>query len=144
MSTEATPGPTTAHVEFEPFDSKLSSQVSALHAQLEALTTSVAQLRRDTPTTAANIYAVALAKALVDDDLDEELSPPISDEETGFDIPESWQGAETTYEYGLRTLVTLQGKSLDMTRGRQSKGVTETMGKADRARKAIDMVERLC
>ncbi|GLI74674.1 hypothetical protein PoHVEF18_002920 [Penicillium ochrochloron] len=47
-------------VEYEPFDSELASRVSTLYAQLESLTTTVAQLRREAPRKAAKAYATQL------------------------------------------------------------------------------------
>ncbi|KAL2788480.1 kinetochore protein Mis14 like-domain-containing protein [Aspergillus keveii] len=61
-------------VEYEPYDAKLAARVSSLYAQLESLTTTVAQLRRDAPGKAARQYAEQLNKAIEEDDkdLDEE------------------------------------------------------------------------
>lgn len=60
-------------VEYEQYDTALASRVTSLYAQLESLTTTVAQLRRDVPGKAARAYADALAKALDEDDADSEL-----------------------------------------------------------------------
>lgn len=60
-------------VEYEPYDTALAARVTSLYAQLESLTTTVAQLRRDAPKKAARGYADALRKALDEDD---ELLPP--------------------------------------------------------------------
>ncbi|TPR09992.1 Cleavage and polyadenylation factor 2 C-terminal family protein [Aspergillus niger] len=43
----------TEQVEYEAYDGKLASRVTSLYAQLESLTTTVAQLRRDAPGRAA-------------------------------------------------------------------------------------------
>ncbi|CAI7609522.1 unnamed protein product [Penicillium pancosmium] len=51
-------------VEYEPYDSELASRVTALYAQLESLTTGVAQLRRDAPRKAAKEYAQQLAQVM--------------------------------------------------------------------------------
>ncbi|KAL4958210.1 kinetochore protein Mis14 like-domain-containing protein [Aspergillus filifer] len=64
-------------VEYEPFDAKLAARVTALYAQLESLTTTVAQLRRDAPGKAARGYVEALGKVIEEEDkfgeeLDEE------------------------------------------------------------------------
>ncbi|KAL4800435.1 kinetochore protein Mis14 like-domain-containing protein [Aspergillus venezuelensis] len=55
-------------VEYEPFDAKLAARVTALYAQLESLTTTVAQLRRDAPGKAARGYAEALGKVIEEED----------------------------------------------------------------------------
>ncbi|KAL4906142.1 kinetochore protein Mis14 like-domain-containing protein [Aspergillus multicolor] len=51
-------------VEYEPFDGKLAARVTSLYAQLESLTTTVAQLRRDAPGRAARQYAEELEKVI--------------------------------------------------------------------------------
>ncbi|PGH21560.1 hypothetical protein AJ80_03120 [Polytolypa hystricis UAMH7299] len=55
-------------IEYEPFDANLASRVTALYAQLESLTTTVAQMRRDAPGRAAKVLGEELEKALVDDE----------------------------------------------------------------------------
>ncbi|KAL1854227.1 hypothetical protein Plec18167_000145 [Paecilomyces lecythidis] len=55
-------------VEYEPYDGKLASRLTSLYAQLESLTTTVAQLRRDAPGRAARNYAQELKNALQEDD----------------------------------------------------------------------------
>ncbi|KAJ9319522.1 hypothetical protein DTO271D3_291 [Paecilomyces variotii] len=55
-------------VEYEPYDGKLASRLTSLYAQLESLTTTVAQLRRDAPGRAAKNYAQELKNALREDD----------------------------------------------------------------------------
>lgn len=55
-------------MEYEAYDSNLAARVSSLYAQLESLTTTVAQLRRDAPGKAARNFADALNDALGRDD----------------------------------------------------------------------------
>ncbi|OJD18532.1 hypothetical protein AJ78_01448 [Emergomyces pasteurianus Ep9510] len=55
-------------VEYEPYDTALAARVAGLYAQLESLTTTVAQLRRDAPGKAAGAYAEALREGLKEDD----------------------------------------------------------------------------
>ncbi|EAS36596.3 kinetochor protein Mis14/NSL1 [Coccidioides immitis RS] len=55
-------------VEYEPYDSQLAARVTSLYAQLESLTTTVAQMRRDAPVKAAKKYAKMLRDALEEDD----------------------------------------------------------------------------
>lgn len=55
-------------IEYEPFDAALAGRVTSLYAQLESLTTTVAQMRRDAPAKAAREYADALKGALAEDD----------------------------------------------------------------------------
>lgn len=61
---------TTPHetVEYEPYDGKLAARVSSLYAQLESLTTTVAQLRRDAPRKAAKMYAANLRRTIDEED----------------------------------------------------------------------------
>jgi kinetochor protein Mis14/NSL1 len=55
-------------VEYEPFDGKLAARVASLYAQLESLTTTVAQLRRDAPRRAAREYAKELGRIIEEED----------------------------------------------------------------------------
>ncbi|KKZ59849.1 hypothetical protein EMCG_05311 [[Emmonsia] crescens] len=59
-------------IEYEPYDTELAARVSSLYAQLESLTTTVAQLRRDAPGRAARAYAEALRGVLKEEDEEEE------------------------------------------------------------------------
>ncbi|KAL4945192.1 kinetochore protein Mis14 like-domain-containing protein [Aspergillus oleicola] len=72
-------------VEYEAFDGKLAARVTALYAQLESLTTTVAQLRRDAPAKAARGYVEALGRVIEEEDkeeLDEEGDKGEGDEDT--------------------------------------------------------------
>ncbi|PYH89443.1 Mis14-domain-containing protein [Aspergillus ellipticus CBS 707.79] len=73
----------TEQVEYEAYDGKLASRVTSLYAQLESLTTTVAQLRRDAPGRAARAYAEKLSRAIEEDDEgeDEELKEEEEEEE---------------------------------------------------------------
>lgn len=77
----------TETVEYEPYDSELASRVTALYAQLESLTTSVAQLRRDAPRKAAEGYAAQLAQVMKieegEEEEDEEIDEVEDTAETG-------------------------------------------------------------
>ena len=55
-------------VEYEAFDTNLAARVTSLYAQLESLTTTVAQLRRDAPRRAAGMYAEELGRVLEGDE----------------------------------------------------------------------------
>ncbi|KAL2364458.1 hypothetical protein RJZ56_002606 [Blastomyces dermatitidis] len=59
-------------VEYEPYDTELAARVAGLYAQLESLTTTVAQLRRDAPGKAAGQYAEALRGVLEEEEEEEE------------------------------------------------------------------------
>ncbi|EEQ30626.1 conserved hypothetical protein [Microsporum canis CBS 113480] len=59
-------------IEYEPFDTDLATRLTSLYAQLESLTTTVAQMRRDAPLKAAKAYEDALNNALLNDDEDED------------------------------------------------------------------------
>jgi kinetochor protein Mis14/NSL1 len=65
----------TETVEYEAYDTELASRVTALYAQLESLTTGIAQQRRDAPRRAAKEYAAQL-KALIQEEVEEEYHPP--------------------------------------------------------------------
>ncbi|KAK2743275.1 hypothetical protein FQN57_004964 [Myotisia sp. PD_48] len=59
-------------VEYEPYDTALAARLTSLYAQLESLTTTVAQMRRDAPLKATRNYEEALRAALQDDDEEDE------------------------------------------------------------------------
>ncbi|PGH01320.1 hypothetical protein AJ79_07957 [Helicocarpus griseus UAMH5409] len=59
-------------VEYEPYDTALAARVAGLYAQLESLTMTVAQLRRDAPGRAAGGYAEALRGVIEEEELEEE------------------------------------------------------------------------
>jgi kinetochor protein Mis14/NSL1 len=106
--------------------------VAALYAQLEALTTTVAQMRRDAPARAARAYADALSKVVEEEDEDEldvqKVEEEDDDAEGGGDVlqrhpewklqmpfsteqeRERWREGEMAEVYAdaLRTLVRLQ------------------------------------
>ncbi|BDD56812.1 hypothetical protein MPDQ_005666 [Monascus purpureus] len=144
-------------IEYEPYDARLAARVTSLYAQLESLTTTVAQLRRDTPARAAREYGDQLKKALLEDDQEEEeqevavngggemdwdLHIPLGTEEEA----QRWKDGEVAqvYEDALRTLLRLQGEEEieEMGDGPDGDGaLATTVGKAERAIKAAEVVE---
>ncbi|KAJ5287493.1 Kinetochore Mis14 [Penicillium angulare] len=184
----------TETVEYEQFDSDLASRVSALYAQLESLTTSVAQLRRDAPRQAARAYAKELNRVIEDEGFEEEEEEEEADtmeedkaEEMDVDkdgangstkhnkdgeriplndslrkrkrpdpkweleIPlgteeeaERWRSGDMADVYGsaLRTLQRLQGEE-SVEEGTEGNALATTVGKAERAGRAADVVEHM-
>ncbi|CEL07914.1 hypothetical protein ASPCAL11068 [Aspergillus calidoustus] len=187
-------------VEYEPYDAKLAARVSSLYAQLESLTTTVAQLRRDAPGKAASQYAEQLNKAIEEDDKDLDEEEEVGEEEDegdqdknydvempdatqpqpvdaasttaqrrrrkpsknssvwNLDIPlgteheaERWHNGEIAevYEDALRTILRLQGEAAAGESGEtQSDGfdgnaLASTVGKAERASRAVEFVEKV-
>ncbi|KAJ9297793.1 hypothetical protein DTO271G3_4014 [Paecilomyces variotii] len=199
-------------VEYEPYDGKLASRLTSLYAQLESLTTTVAQLRRDAPGRAAKNYAQELKNALREDDEEfqkDELvdereqddadlemtdAPPKMEDEQSHDndnenaqnqnqsdsstaqrplrrsprikkewklsVPlgtveeeARWRNGEMAevYSDALRTLLRLQGEAVvgeehdesDSTSSRGTKALATTLGKAERAGRAADVVEHM-
>ncbi|RAO64222.1 uncharacterized protein BHQ10_000234 [Talaromyces amestolkiae] len=172
-------------IEYEPYDGNLASRVSSLYAQLESLTTTVAQLRRDAPGKAAKMYAANLRGVLEreDEEFDEqqqqqkrkrrrveggkdvdvdmeghddgEVQENI-DAEFRLDIPfgtqaerERWQSGEMAEVYTdtLRTLLRLQGEESSTEAASHNdsdkKAISTTVATAERAEKAVDVVERM-
>ncbi|KAJ5239880.1 kinetochore protein Mis14 like-domain-containing protein [Penicillium chermesinum] len=180
-------------VEYEAYDAELASRVTALYAQLESLTTTVAQLRRDAPRRAARDYGAELARVIqeedeagLDDGLDKESTQEHEDggrmdetadgEETSrneennteaqprrtkarrgpdpawtLEVPlgtdaeaERWRSGEMAevYEKTLRTLQRLQGDA-DMEDSAEGNALATTVGKAERAGRAADVVEQM-
>lgn len=150
-------------IEYEPFDGALASRVSSLYAQLESLTTGVAQLRREAPGKAAKMYADTLNNILKDEDAefdDESLTTTKvkeeDDNEWKLDIPfgsdaerERWQNGEMAevYTETLQTLLRLQGEYVEgdeqgsMEASRNA--LSTTIGKAERAGRAVDVVKKM-
>jgi kinetochor protein Mis14/NSL1 len=146
-------------IEYEAFDGALASRVSSLYAQLESLTTSVAQLRREAPGKAAKMYADTLNSILAEEDAEfESLSKEehTTEAEWKLDIPfgsdaerERWQNGEMAEVYSetLQTLLRLQGEyvegdeqgSLEASRN----ALSTTIGKAERAGRAVDVVKKM-
>ncbi|KAL4764285.1 uncharacterized protein BDW70DRAFT_129731 [Aspergillus foveolatus] len=188
-------------VEYEPFDGKLAARVASLYAQLESLTTTVAQLRRDAPRRAAREYAKELGRIIEEedkefddeeeDDADVEMNDVDADrnpdqlqtrpeedagntnegeqrrrgkvsrkKEWNLDIPlgtkqeaERWRNGEMAevYEDALRTLLRLQGEpvlgdddaALSKSDGVDGNALASTVGKAERAGRAVEFVEKI-
>lgn len=149
--------PPTETIEYEPFDTDLAARVTALYAQLESLTTTVAQLRRDAPRKAAGAYAEELARALDDEeeadqqqegaDGDRKGSQAQVDLGAAAGLPGNpaeaarWRNGEMaeTYDDALRTLLRLQGEDPEM----DGNALATTVGKAERAGRAADVVEKM-
>lgn len=170
-------------VEYEPYDTALAARVTSLYAQLESLTTTVAQLRRDAPRKAARMYAEELNKVLEGDDEDgledEEFGEEegLAKREDGGDVEmggagsstrrrrhvkpewkievplgseqesERWRNGEMAevYDDALRTLLRLQGEDTDavVDAGTDGNALATTLGKAERAERAAEVVEKM-
>jgi kinetochor protein Mis14/NSL1 len=186
---------TSETIEYEPYDGALAARVTSLYAQLESLTTTVAQRRRDAPKRAAKAYADALTKALAEDNaeaeaLDREVNGvdkdvemangttkteeaaaavsngnPTKDPPNGAFSPKSewelrvplgsdheaerWRDMAETYSDALRTLLRLQGEvvagddRIDLETADGSRALATTVGQAERAVRAVEVVERM-
>ncbi|EAW09565.1 uncharacterized protein ACLA_037750 [Aspergillus clavatus NRRL 1] len=181
-------------IEYEAYDTELAARVTALYAQLEALTTSVAQLRREAPARAARAYAEGLRKAIEeddgdadDDDEEDEYEEDEDKEVGGGDVPmpdveaaegnqatgsgerrqrarsarwelrvplgseretERWRdgGMTAVYEDALRGLLRLQGEvgaGEGGEDGVDGNALASTLGKAERAGRAVEVVEKM-
>ncbi|KAI2995148.1 hypothetical protein CBS147346_10093 [Aspergillus niger] len=187
----------TEQVEYEAYDGKLASRVTSLYAQLESLTTTVAQLRRDAPGRAAKAYAEQLRRALREDeqeteeeeeeeeemkeeedeegqqqqggDQDTEMTDagsttastqrkgPMTRSRAKLEVSlgteneaERWRSGEMAevYEDALRTLLRLQGEGVSGAEvdssgdGADGNALSSTLGKAERAGRAVEVVEK--
>ncbi|RAK99829.1 uncharacterized protein BO80DRAFT_465842 [Aspergillus ibericus CBS 121593] len=203
----------TEQVEFEAYDGKLAARVTSLYAQLESLTTTVAQLRRDAPGRAARLYAEQLRRAILEDEdedeegQDEEVEEGLKEESEQSAEGEGGEGRDTempdadvngntngnanteekktekktetrrrpmtraraklelslgseheaerwrsgemaeVYEDALRTLLRLQGEGvpgqeLSSAEGPDGNALASTLGKAERAGRAVEVVEK--
>ena len=151
---------TEEQVEYEPYDTRLASRVTSLYAQLESLTTTVAQLRRDAPARAAREYAEQLHKVLVEDDhhhieendheeeeeenkTEELLHVPLGSEQEAV----RWRNGDVAavYEQALRKLLHLQGETGEEEEDSDNTGdaLATTVGRAERAGRAAEVVEQM-
>ena len=156
-------------IEYEPYDADLAARVTSLYAQLESLTTTVAQLRRDAPAKAARDYTQVLKAAVNEDDNDlaeeegeqDRMDVDESGHKTTDDrwrlgvslgsekMAERWRDGEMADMYGeaLKTLIRLQGEDADVDAGSAGGGTTPglatTVGKVERAERAADVVEKI-
>ncbi|KAF7172300.1 hypothetical protein CNMCM5623_004539 [Aspergillus felis] len=190
----------TETIEYEPYDTELAARVTSLYAQLESLTTTVAQLRRDAPARAAKAYAEQLRKAIEEDEEDtgededvdgedgnesedghgegeEDVPMPDADARStttqngsrrlrrrpsksksarwNLQIPlgseheaERWRSREMAevYDDALRTLLRLQGEAVpgeQVESGPDGNALSSTLGKAERAGRAAEVVEKM-
>lgn len=157
----------TETVEYEPYDRQLAARVTSLYAQLESLTTAVAQLRRDAPARAAKEYGEQLSRALVADDEESHniQEDAAGEEETELHVPLGsaqeavrWREGDiaAVYEQTLRTMLHLQGEkveeeegygndedALDSDNDSGGDGLATTVGKAERAGRAAEVVEHM-
>lgn len=164
--------------------------MTTLYAQLESLTTTVAQQRRDAPRQAAKNYAAQLMQVLKDEDEDDDIdkkdaqttggagedkneamdvdagdgsSKPKQTEQShsrrnrpdpswelqvplGTDAEaERWRSGDMAevYERALRTLQRLQGEADVDEEGSEGNALATTVGKAERAGRAADVVESM-
>ncbi|GFF60396.1 kinetochore protein mis14 [Aspergillus udagawae] len=189
----------TETIEYEPYDTELAARVTSLYAQLESLTTTVAQLRRDAPARAAKAYAEQLKKAIEEDEEDMDEDEDVDGEhgtenedgdgEGEEDVPmpdanaqittqngprrlrrrpsksnsarwnlqiplgseheaERWRSGEMAevYDDALRTLLRLQGEVVpgeQVESGPDGNALSSTLGKAERADRAAEVVEKM-
>ncbi|KAJ5683394.1 Kinetochore Mis14 [Penicillium macrosclerotiorum] len=116
-------------VEYEPFDSELASRVSTLYAQLESLTTSVAQLRRETPQRAAQEYAARLEQVIKDevDDDDEEEGESVNghDDREGMDETKDESHVGSSSEQGAKDVESMEVDTEPQATTKQRPGRTQ-------------------
>ncbi|CAG7990025.1 unnamed protein product [Penicillium olsonii] len=149
-------------VEYEAYDSELAARVTSLYAQLESLNTTVAQHRRDAPRRAAKEYAAQLKKMIQEDEdyeaqMSESMERDGKEGSEGTAVDPAWNleaalGTEEekerwgsgdiagVYEDTLRMLLRLQGE--DAVEG-EGEALATTVGKAERAGRAAEVVENM-
>ncbi|KAJ5132689.1 hypothetical protein N7448_006847 [Penicillium atrosanguineum] len=158
-------------VEYEAYDAELASRVTSLYAQLESLTTTVAQLRRGGPQAAARDYAAQLTQLLKEED--EEFENLLKESETkvqvgadGMDVDTktgsrqmdpSWKldvqlgTTEVTERWQSGDMADVYEDALRTLQRLQGEGedivvgegnaLATTVGKAERAGRAAEVVE---
>ncbi|KAJ5095553.1 hypothetical protein NUU61_004909 [Penicillium alfredii] len=96
-------------VEYEAYDTELASRVTALYAQLESLTTTVAQLRRDAPHRAAKEHAAQLNQLINEEnDEQEQENEAEQDADDDHDLNNNANEAMDESEDGARAEQTAQ------------------------------------
>ena len=151
--------------EYEAYDSRLSTRVASLYAELESLTTSVSKLRRTAPQKAAAAYNTALMQKIEEEtkpvepnaedrrkkkrklshahpEADEDIAHCASQDEAPLKlekVDEKWnEDVARIYEVGVSGLRRLGG--LDKSDGGGC-SLTETVGKAQRAKMVAEEIE---
>lgn len=127
---------------YEPYDARLSGRVASLHGELEALTAQVSRLRRTAPRAAAEGYQQALQQALAEDQKAFEARrdevEKSAAEVRGLKLDSvrpGWEADVTgMYERGLSELRRLGGHADAVGPDEGSGSLTETVGKAQRAK----------
>ncbi|MCJ1362302.1 hypothetical protein MMC16_001405 [Acarospora aff. strigata] len=128
---------TEEEIEYEPYDPRLATKLQSLYLSLEAETTAVAKMRRDVPAKAAALWKEAYAYTI-------ETEAEVQREEEavkvelegdlfgtlGLEGGERWEGMRDVYGRACEGLVGLKG------------GMTETVGRCERAERVADVVER--
>ena len=131
------------NIEYEAYDPRLTSKLSSLYADLENLTTQVAKLRRDAPSTSAQNYSDQLANVMVTDDKTAQSTAEssVQNVESGLELKhmsEEWQqDIEAMYRHGVDGLASLTGNAGNtaLSAGQQSTktSLTGTVGLVERA-----------
>lgn len=122
-------------IEYEPYDARLATRLQALYQALENETMAVARLRREAPRKAAEGWRAGFLEEggegeemEVDVDVDEE--GVLGDVLMEGGVEERWQGVRGVYAGACEGLVGLR------------KGMTETVGRCERAGRVVEEVER--
>lgn len=144
------------HFTYSAFDPRLQKKVASLHGELEALTAQVSKLRREAPGKGAQNYQNALAEALQKDEEEWQAqleSRSSEDRQTHnvlniSELRKGWnEDAKEIFSRGVNELAALSGvapaaaSSIETSNGtsdpilqRKGTSLTETVGKAQRAR----------
>lgn len=123
-------------VEYEPYDTRLAAKVQNLYGVLEAETTAVAKLRREAPRRAAELWWEGVGRGVEGEG---DVGGEEEEVEGGDGVGElrtavlaegeRWEGMRDLYAGACEGLVGLKT------------GVTETVGRCERAGKVVAEVE---
>lgn len=135
------------HYTYAPFDRRLQKRMQALYEEVESLTAQVASLRREAPKSAAQSYISALESALSKDEEMWDLEQKRLEDEkpTGLSLEtmrHDWnQDIRNVYNQGVNDLAILNGIAGESANTRGVAGLTETVGKLERARNVAAELE---
>lgn len=128
------------HYTYASFDRKLQKRMQSLYEEVESLTAQVASLRRETPKAAAERYTSDLEIAMAQDEKmwDVEQKRMQSQTYTGLELSAvrpGWnEDVKSVYEKGVGDLAILSGIAGKSGARPGVASLTETVGKAERAR----------
>lgn len=126
-----------------PYDPRLSTQVAHLHAEVEALTSQVSNLRRTNPRAGAEGYETQLQEVVEEDQqvYESQREEAQTQAERILELKALPGDVPEMYERGLSGLAGLSGLNRSLQAEEKKSSLTETVGKVQRARRVVGELE---